>query len=194
MGGEHSALLNECNGTAARRKQCKLWKIGGSANNPAEWWAFPDAGSVLEGITLPPELVGYTLDGLTLNVRVRSRKSRTKTPSPSPHAHLCYVHAMSQVCDSHETHIKGPGGVKNSAKLRVEPELAYLNGKSASAVESRKALARRLDQLVRVPRSYTSLSYTYLSYTYLSYILQTRCSSTRYASHPTARVPRRASR
>jgi hypothetical protein len=73
LGSEHSALLNGCTVTAARRKQCKLWKIGGSANNPAEWWAFPDAGSVLEGITLPPELVGYTLDGLTLNVRVAVR-------------------------------------------------------------------------------------------------------------------------
>ena len=35
MGGEHSALLDGCFGVAARQKQCKLWRSGGSANNPA---------------------------------------------------------------------------------------------------------------------------------------------------------------
>ena len=38
--GEHSVLLDGCFGNAARKKQCKLWRSGGSANNPAEWWAF----------------------------------------------------------------------------------------------------------------------------------------------------------
>jgi hypothetical protein len=71
LGGEHSALLAGCNGATARRKQCKLWKTSGSANNPSEWWLFPEAGNVLEGITLPPELAGYMLDGLTLYVRRR---------------------------------------------------------------------------------------------------------------------------
>ena len=74
LGGEHSALLEGCNGAAARAGQCKLWKIGGCVNNPSEWWCFCEPGDVLKGITLPPELDGYTLNGLKLNVRMHNTK------------------------------------------------------------------------------------------------------------------------
>ena len=67
MGGEHSVLLAACNGTAVRREQAKLWKQS-SAHNPSAWWSFPETGALLEGIALPPELLGYKLDALELHV------------------------------------------------------------------------------------------------------------------------------
>ena len=52
-----------------------------------------------------------------------------------------------QVCESHETHIKGPGGTRNSAAPRAEPSLEHLNGKAEDKITSRKALTQRLDRL-----------------------------------------------
>ena len=74
-GGEHCALLAACNGAAERRSQAKLWKES-SAHNPAEWWSFPASATLLEGITLPPELSDYTLNGLDLHVRTTCLHAR----------------------------------------------------------------------------------------------------------------------
>ena len=49
------------------------------------------------------------------------------------------------MCETHETHVKGPGGKKNSAAPRTEPELAHMN--EESAVNDRKAVTRRGDRL-----------------------------------------------
>jgi hypothetical protein len=157
-GCEHCALLEACTGAAERRSQAKLWKES-SAHNPAEWWSFPASATLLEGITLPPELSGYTLDGLDLHVRTACRHARAPAPlapaSPAgPASHALAQKPFSslkprwQVCSGHETHMKAPGGQKNAARPRDEPELkAALNGNSAIKVEARKALARRLDRL-----------------------------------------------
>ena len=69
FGGAHSALLDGCEGTAARQGQVRLWPSGGGKHSCAEWWSFPDAAELLPGITLPPHLEHQQLVGLELRVR-----------------------------------------------------------------------------------------------------------------------------
>ena len=67
--GAHSALIDSCEGTAARRGQVRLWPAGENKHNCAKWWSFPDAAELLPGITLPPHLEQQQLVGLELHVR-----------------------------------------------------------------------------------------------------------------------------
>ena len=67
--GAHSALINSCEGAAARRGQVRLWPAGETKHNCAKWWSFPDAAELLPGITLPPHLEQQQLVGLELHVR-----------------------------------------------------------------------------------------------------------------------------
>ena len=50
-------------------------------------------------------------------------------------------------CKNHITHIKGPAGVMNSAQLRSEPDLTFLNGTDPVSTALRKQLVRTRDQL-----------------------------------------------
>ena len=59
MGGSHSALLSCCSGGAMRQKQVPLYKVS-SAHNPAFWWSCPEVSALLDRITLPAHLAGYT--------------------------------------------------------------------------------------------------------------------------------------
>lgn len=43
--------------------------------------------------------------------------------------------------------MEGPGGKRNSAAPRPEPELHGLNGSDDSAINARKALAQRVDRV-----------------------------------------------
>ena len=118
----HSKWSFECNCDAVRQKQVLLWRED-SKWNPSEWWAFPTRAAVSSLLTAvmtndyDERYIGYSI-ALELSV-----------------------------CWGHTTHMQGPGGVRNSAALRSEPELQHLNGRGEQAIESRKALVRQTDRL-----------------------------------------------
>ena len=67
-GRPHTKLFSDC--TAGQPEQKPLWRDDAAeANNPATWYHFPAPEDVMEGITLPPELQGKSLQELSLSVR-----------------------------------------------------------------------------------------------------------------------------
>lgn len=63
---------------------------------------------------------------------------------------LPYSHSrvfLLQVCPSHAVHVKGPSGLKNSAKPRAEPQFSHLNDQAPQHIQARQHLTRRTDRL-----------------------------------------------
>eukprot|EP00320_Phaeocystis_rex_P009535 CAMPEP_0119065166 /NCGR_PEP_ID=MMETSP1178-20130426/8047_1 /TAXON_ID=33656 /ORGANISM="unid sp, Strain CCMP2000" /LENGTH=228 /DNA_ID=CAMNT_0007046657 /DNA_START=89 /DNA_END=775 /DNA_ORIENTATION=+ len=121
-GRPHTKLFSDC--TAGQPEQKPLWRDDAAeANNPATWYHFPAPEDVMEGITLPPELQGKSLQELSLSV-----------------------------CESHVAFLRGPAGktgMKGSSQLRTEPELAFMNGKHTDTerLADRRTLARRIEHV-----------------------------------------------
>ena len=103
----------------------------------------------MEGITLPPELQGKSLQELSLSVRPAPNTGRVGAAESLSHF---FPRAPSQVCESHVAFLRGPAGktgMKGSSQLRTEPELAFMNGKHTDTerLADRRTLARRIEHV-----------------------------------------------